>query len=72
MNRFQVKFNDATASCNSQDPKYTNYLIVDRRSSVLDLKLMIADHLEMPLAEIVFKRGGTHGSELSEDDLSLK
>lgn len=33
---------------------------------------MIANTLELSLAELVFKRGGTHGAELVEDELSLK
>jgi hypothetical protein len=47
-------------------------LIVDRRLSVLDLKVQIAERLSANLNELVFKRGGTHGSELIEDEHSLK
>lgn len=45
---------------------------MDRRLSVLDLKVQIAHRLNANLNELVFKRGGTHGSELIEDEHSLK
>lgn len=69
-NRLQVKFN--RPSTKVLDIQYKDFLIVDRRQSVLDLKIQIANTLELSLAELVFRRGGTHGAELVEDELSLK
>jgi hypothetical protein len=39
--------------------------------SVLDLKVAISKELNIGLEELIFKRG-THGTEIKEDDLSLK
>lgn len=51
---------------------YKHSLVVDKRISVMELKLKIASYFDMSLAEIVFRRGGSHGTELVEDDDSLK
>jgi hypothetical protein len=51
---------------------YSNYLVVDRRTSVLDLKIRISEVFSIPLSELVFRRGGSHGTELIEDELTLK
>ena len=51
---------------------YSNYLVVDRRISVLDLKKKIANYFNLSLDTLVFRRGGSHGMELIEDDYSLK
>lgn len=45
---------------------------MDRRISVLDLKIKISDLFQLSLSELVFRRGGSHGTELLEDDLTLK
>jgi len=87
-NRFQVKFNNPneTASVSKEENSglnphevavsknsiYKNYLVVDRRISVLDLKIEIGKFFNLDLDSIVFRRGGSHGTELLEDDLSLK
>ena len=47
-------------------------MVVDRRISVLDLKIEISNQVNMQLSDIVFRRGGAHGTELLEDDDSLK
>ena len=47
-------------------------MIVDRRISILDLKLKIAEVFKKDLDQIVFRRGGYNGMELVEDELSLK
>lgn len=47
-------------------------MIVDRRISVLDLKIKLSTFLGVGLHELVFRRGGSHGVELLEDDDSLK
>ena len=52
--------------------QYGEYIIVDRRESVLDLKLRIASILGLDISRLVFKRGGTHGVELANDEQSLK
>ena len=51
---------------------YKHYMIVDRRMSVLDLKIKISTFLGVGLHELVFRRGGAHGVELLEDEDSLK
>ena len=51
---------------------YKHYIIVDRRISVLDLKLKISQAVGVSLDQLVFRRGGAHGVELLEDDDSLK
>ena len=47
-------------------------MLVDRRITVLDLKIKIAELLALDLSNLVFRRGGTHGVELIEDDQTLK
>lgn len=69
-NRMQVKFN--RPSNQVIDVQYKDFLICDRRLSVLDLKVQIAHRLDTPLSELVFRRGGTHGTELLEDENTLK
>lgn len=65
-----MKFNNPSQP--DGEVNYKDFFIVDRRISVLDLKIKIADFHEMSLSSIVFKRGGSHGTELIEDDHSLK
>ena len=36
--------------------------------SVLDFKIKITEKLGVGLGEVVFKRGGSYGTELIEDD----
>jgi hypothetical protein len=69
-NRLQVKFN--LPSDKVLEVQYGEYIIVDRRESVLDLKLRIASILGLDISRLVFKRGGTHGVELANDEHSLK
>lgn len=38
----------------------------------MELKLKVATYFNTSLSEIVFRRGGSHGTELVEDDDSLK
>jgi hypothetical protein len=76
-----VKFNDPTTPeakiqnqitaqqiSDSQKQIYTKFTIVDRRISVLDLKIKIAESFNLSLSELVFRRGGSHGTELLEDE----
>ena len=51
---------------------YSEFIIVDRRISVLELKSQIAHALAISINKLVFKRGGTHGAELVEDEQTLK
>jgi hypothetical protein len=51
---------------------YTESLIIDRRSTVEQLKLKIVEYLGESLDCIIFRRGGSHGAELIEDGLGLK
>ena len=39
---------------------------------MLDLKLKISERVGIGLDSLVFRRGGSHGVELLEDDDSLK
>ena len=70
-NRLQVKFNQPQDN-NTSEVSYNEFVIVDRRISVLDLKVQIAETLGQKLSILVFKRGGTHGAELIEDESTLK
>ena len=76
-----MKFNDPTTPeakiqnqitaqqiSDSQKQIYTKFTIVDRRISVLDLKIKIAESFNLSLSELVFRRGGSHGTELLEDE----
>ena len=47
-------------------------MVLDRRISVLDLKLEVASTVGLDIGQIVFRRGGAHGTELLEDSESLK
>jgi len=62
---------------------YTKMMIFDKRQSIQELKETIAKEvtnlsiknsfqLGMNLDELIFKRGGAHGTELIEDEISLK
>ena len=51
---------------------YSEFVIVDRRKTVLELKATIAHELAVSVDRLVFRRGGTHGAELVEDDQTLK
>jgi len=62
----------AQQTLDAQNKAYSGFLIVDRRISVLDLKIKISDLFQLSLSELVFRRGGSHGTELLEDDLTLK
>jgi hypothetical protein len=70
-NRLQVKFNQVCESTVSEIA-YKEFIIVDRRITVIELKLLIAQRLDKQVNMLVFKRGGTHGAELVEDDQTLK
>jgi len=85
-NRFSIKFNDPFATADldtagltagqiaeNQNKIYKHVITVDRRSTVLDLKIRIVSFFDdFPLNELIFRRGGAHGTELVEDDLTLK
>ena len=47
-------------------------MVVDRRITVLDLKIAISKYFDLDLSEIIFRRGGSHGTELIEDEETLK
>lgn len=40
--------------------------------SVLDLKLWISKEIHMSIDNLIFMRGGSHGSEIKEDEITLK
>ena len=46
--------------------------MIDRRLKIFDLKSEIAKHLHEDISNLIFLRGGSHGSELMDDDLSFK
>lgn len=64
-NRLTVKYNKLT---DLGEVVYKELIIVDKRMSVLDFKIKIAEKLGVGLGEVVFKRGGSYGTELIEDD----
>ena len=81
-NRFTIKFNIPTAETLSKPSEdknqqvdinidYWKQVILDKRMSVLELKVAISKELEIGLEELIFKRGA-YGTEIKEDDLSLK
>ena len=51
---------------------YNEFIIADRRITVSDIKILIAKRLGKKVNTLVFKRGGTHGAELVEDDQTLR
>ena len=81
-NRFTIKFNIPTNDniVKQSDDKnhqadiiidYCKQVVLDKRMSVLELKVAISKELEIGLEELIFKRGA-YGTEIKEDDLSLK
>jgi len=40
--------------------------------SILEMKIKISIELGMDLNNMIFMRGGSHGSEIKEDDITLK
>ena len=66
INRCSIKFNLLDAAA------YTETLLIDRRQTVEQLKQEISLKLGVDVNELIFRRGGAHGAELSEDDLSFK
>ena len=56
----------------SQQAIYKHALVFDKRITVLEMKLKIVEFFDMSMSEIVFRRGGSHGTELTEDDDTLK
>lgn len=51
---------------------YTEQVVIDKRSTVEDLKKQIAEKLGQSIETIIFRRGGAHGAELVEDELNFK
>lgn len=73
-NRYQIKYNLLLTADQSKfsDQIYTEILLIDRRSSVLQLKEAICEKIGLDLDQIVFRRGGANGAELIDDDLPFK
>lgn len=73
-NRYQIKYNLLLEEDQSKfsDQIYTEVLLIDRRSSVLQLKEAICEKIGQGLDQIVFRRGGANGAELVDDDLPFK
>ena len=51
---------------------YSEHIVVDRRILIESLKTQIANKLNLPIEGVIFRRGGSHGAELVEDDLTFK
>lgn len=51
---------------------YDQSIVMDQRMSVLDMKIKIAKVLGLGLEYLIFIRGGAHGTEIKEDDISIK
>lgn len=62
----------AASILDAQNDIYKNFIIVDRRLTVRELKAKISAIVGIGLHELVFRRGGSHGVELLEDDDTLK
>ena len=85
-NRFTIKFNEPTEEEVKDHPDdraietktktvgvdYNLITTMDQRMSVLDLKIKISKELKQGLDRLIFLRGGSHGQEIKEDDLSIK
>ena len=69
LNRYQIKYN---ALDQEGEIKYNQSVVVDRRITVEQLKEKIAQKLGKTLDVLVFKRGGSNGAELVEDELGIK
>lgn len=75
-NRFVIKFNipiEKEENNKKQDLNidYSKMVIMDKRMTVLDLKVEISKVLGIGLDELIFKRG-IHGTEIKEGDKTLK
>lgn len=84
-NRFTIKFNTPTEirdqkyddlpidkSQAAQGVEYDKFITMDQRMSVIEMKIRISSEIGMSLDSIIFMRGGSHGSEIKEDDITLK
>jgi len=40
--------------------------------TVLDMKIRITKELGLSIDNVIFMRGGSHGSEIKDDEISLK
>jgi ubiquitin carboxyl-terminal hydrolase 47 len=79
-NRFVIQFNIPVEDAQTDDQvkdkpdtkiDYCLKVIMDKRMTVLDLKAEISKQLGIGLDELIFKRN-IHGTEIKEDDLTLK
>ena len=74
-NRFTLKYNvpSETDEKDHTDGNidYNKQIIINKRMSILELKADISKELDIGLEELIFNRI-THGTEIKEDDLSLK
>ena len=68
VNRCHIKFNLPGL----KETVYSESIVVDRRILVEQLKAKIAAQINESIEGIIFRRGGSHGAELVEDDLSFK
>ena len=68
--RLQVRFNIPSTAL--LDVQYKDYILCDKKVTVMDLKCLIAERLGKGLEKLVFRKGGTHGAELTQDELTLK
>lgn len=74
-NRFTLKYNVPSETDEKDhsdgNVNYSKQIIIDKRMSILELKAAISKELNIGLEELIFNRS-THGTEIKEDDLSLK
>ncbi|CAI2367721.1 unnamed protein product [Moneuplotes crassus] len=81
-NRSVIKFNipsesiDQDVDNDSKDKKdpsieYGKSVVVDKRLTVFDLKVEVSKQLGIGLDKLIFRRG-IHGTEIKENDLTLK
>ncbi len=72
VNRFQIKYNKPAQGGSAKDISYDQQLVIDRRSTIDQLKAEVAKRLRISVDALIFRRGGAHGEELIEDDLTFK
>jgi hypothetical protein len=72
-NSIVIRFNKLDVADVDQQPHiYSEAVVIDKRLLVQDLKNKIAEKISESLDHVIFRRGGQHGAELVEDDLTFK
>lgn len=71
-NRYMIKFNHPQDKPNSLgQQEYKNQVTIDRREKLSKLKELICEKIELEEGSFILKRGGLHGIELKDDNLTI-